>query len=81
MGFIYNNSIVFSSIHNLGLYLGYEYDEFENVVIHSEGLLEFDEEEGTLSFCTDKATEKWFNQFGLSNVRIIASGEVEAVLL
>lgn len=82
MGFIYNDSvIIFSSIHDLGLYLGYEYDEFENIVIYSERLLEFDDDSTNLSFCTDKSTEKWFNQFGLSHVRLIASGEVEAVLL
>lgn len=82
MCYIYNDSlIVFASIHNLGVYLGYSFDEFENIVIYSEKLIGFDDEGVTWNFCKDKATEQWFNQFGLSSVRVIPSGEVEAVLL
>lgn len=82
MFYIYNDSsIVFASIHNLGIYLGYSFDEFENIVIYSEGLIELDDDGAAWSFCKDKATERWFNQFGLSSVHVIPSGEVEAVLL
>lgn len=78
---IYNdNQAIFLSIHNLGVYLGYSYDEFENIVIYTENLVEYDED-GTMQFLQDKYTERWFNQFGLSKVYIVASGEIEETLI
>lgn len=39
MGTIYNDTILFSNIHELGVYLGYDFEEFERIVIYEECLV------------------------------------------